>query len=245
MKYCANVFFLVVCTAIATGACGPRQDLTGTPTTIPTPSSTSPPPTHIPEPTDTALPTLTPTNSPTPTLEPPPSGEIELPDVEGLTLEEAELMLASAGFVTNIIYRAGQEAPLGTVFEQRPEAGTIMEAGMVIRIYVSAELITISAAPGLEVGRNTTFSYPVELDAGVTYYFYTQDTFNITDNVEWGPLFNCCGRMSIAPIGLSNAEGLGLVFVPEESGTYKVVIHNNNPVRFSFTLVIAYFSIGE
>ena len=170
---------------------------------------------------------------------------MELPDVEGLSLDEAEQVLTAAGFEIYINYRTGKAAPLGTVFEQKPEAGTTLETGELIRLYVSAEIISISVVPGLEVGRYAVLSHPVELEAGIRYYFYTQDTFNITDNVEWGPLFNCCGRMSISPVGLNNAGMSGLIFVPEESGSYKVVIHNNNPVRFSFTLVIAYFSLGE
>lgn len=245
MKYPANVFLLVVCTSIFASACGPGQDSAGTSTALPAPSNTSLPATHTPKPTDTALPTLTPTNSPTPTSEPPTSGDFELPDVVGLPLQEAQQLLTSAGFVTLISYRTGQDAPLGTVVEQRPAAETILQAGMVIRLYVSAELITISAAPGLEVGRNTTYSYPVNLEAGVPYYFYTQDTFNITDNVAWGPVFNCCGRMSIAPDGPNNAALAALIFTPEEDGSYKVVIHNNNPVRFSFTLVVAYYNFGD
>ena len=244
MKYRTNVFLLIVCIAISISACEPRTDQVDSPTATPIPSKTSPPSTPIPEPTNTSLPTLIPTIPPSPTPEAPPSGDLALPEVEGLTLVEAEQLLTTTGFVSYINYRAGQDSPLGTVVEQRPVAGTILQAGAVIRIYVSAELITISAAPGLEVGRNTTYSYPVELEAGIPYYFYTQNTFNITDNVEWGPLFNCCGRMSISPTGLSNAGLSALIFVPEESGNYQVIINNNNPVRFSFTFVVAYFSIG-
>jgi len=245
VKYSTKFFIVIVCVSFSTSACGPQQDPATTSTASPVPTITSLPATNILEPTDTTLPTLTPTNSPTPTAVPPPSGDAELPDVVGLTLQAAKQLLTSTGFVSDISYRTGQDSPLGAVVEQRPAAEEILQVGMVIRLYVSAELITISVAPGLEVGRNTTFSYPIDLDAGVPYFFYTQDTFNITDKMEWGPVFNCCGRMSIAPVGINNAALAALIFVPEEDGNYTVVINNNNPVRFSFTLVVTYFSIGE
>ena len=245
MKIKARGLLYMTCAALLISACQTRQTTPSSPSTHLPPSATSPTPTQPPSPSATALPLPSPTASPTPTPTRPTSGEVILPDVSGLTLEEAEQVLAAVGLPIQVNYSTGQDLPIGTVVKQRPAAGEVLQVGQVIRIYVSAELVTISAAPGLQVGKNSTYSYPVELNAGVPYLFYTQDTFNITDNVEWSPLFNCCGRMSIAPVGVSNAGQSSLVFMPEETGSYSVVIKNDNPVRFSFTLVIAYYSLGE
>ncbi|MEK6256266.1 MAG: PASTA domain-containing protein [Chloroflexota bacterium] len=166
-----------------------------------------------------------------------------MPNVAGLSLEEAQQLLDSIGFATHLTFRTGQSAPMGTVVEQRPEAGTILLVGAEVRLYISAKLEVLGATPGLVVGANATLPISVNLEAGVPYYFYTQDHFNITDNVTWGPVFNCCGRMYVAG-GPSNAGLSVLIFVPETSGSYSVVINNNNPVQFSFTFVIARYIIA-
>ena len=222
-----------------TAACSQPIDPVDPTRPSPLPSNTSPPPSPTAQPSKTPLPTLT--TAPEPTE----SGELLVPDLVGLTLTEAQELLSAPTYDLYINFRTGQEAPLGTVYRQDPPAGTILQEDKVVRIYVSAELITISASPGLEVGRNADLYIPFELEAGIPYHFYTQDTYNMTDSVEWGPVFNCCGRMFISPVGLDNLRMTGLTFTPEESGSYDVVIHNNNPVRFSFTFVFAYYSLGE
>lgn len=67
------------------------------------------------------------------------SGTAVMPEVSGMTQEEAQAALGAAGF-TGTIYRmeeASQEVPAGRVIRSDPAAGTPLPAGTEVKIYVS------------------------------------------------------------------------------------------------------------
>ncbi|MBW8009679.1 MAG: PASTA domain-containing protein [Chloroflexi bacterium] len=246
LHLCVSVIILVLFSA-----CGTAPTSTESAPSAPTSTSTNLPPTRTPEPstTRTIEPSATLTTLPGPTTVPTkvisPSGDLVVPLVEGMILQEAIQILESAGFETTTTYRTFQDAPLGDIVEQRPPAETELEAGSIVRLFVSAKVVAVEVVSGLEVAANSQYSYAVDLQAGIPYNFYTSDTYNITDNVDWTELFNCCGRMALSPARITNANMPGLVYTPESDGSFNVIIHNNNPVRFSFTLWITFFSIEE
>lgn len=242
--FCESLIILLIISGcgIAASNTEPAQpNPSSTSTNLSPPQPPEPSATHSPEPTNTLTIVPGPTTQPTKQIR--PSGDLTVPFVEGMNLSEAIELLESAGFETTTRYRTFQDAPLGEVVEQRPPSDTVMEAGGIVRLFVSARIIAVEVIGGLEVGRQSTYSYAVDLQAGVPYNFYTSDTYNITDNVDWTELFNCCGRMGLSPAGINNLSPASLIYTPDTDGSFNVIIYNNNPVRFSFTLWITFFSV--
>lgn len=70
--------------------------------------------------------------------------EVPVPDVVGLSLEEAKAALEEAHFPVEVEEASGSAYPLGMVFAQDPPAATVLLQGTPVRITVAAE----GAAPG-------------------------------------------------------------------------------------------------
>jgi eukaryotic-like serine/threonine-protein kinase len=101
-----------------------------TPTPSPSPSKTSTPkPTPTPTKTATPKPTATPSPSPTvwpPEIEPPEEPGVDwvkVPDLKGLTLQEAQDALEKLGLAWHIIEEPSTDYATGLVMDQLPEAG--------------------------------------------------------------------------------------------------------------------------
>jgi hypothetical protein len=86
--------------------------------------------------------------------EPPPTEEAKVPDVEGLTEQEARERLAEAGFETEVQLRESPEEDAGRVLEQSPPGGRKAEEGSKI-------LLTVGEAPRVaKVPEVVGLSYP-------------------------------------------------------------------------------------
>jgi len=105
------------------------------PTPTPTPTTTPPPtPTVTPTPVPpTATPTFTPTATPTPQEQ-----IAEIPNVVGLTPEEAESKLKQAGFGARLGEDGySDEVPAGYIYRQEPGAGELYDLENTVVIYRS------------------------------------------------------------------------------------------------------------
>ena len=67
-----------------------------------------------------------------------PKGRMEVPDVRGLTVEDARLVLSREGFGVNILQLEKRPAPvMGTVVDQNPSPGTRRHRSRPVRIVVA------------------------------------------------------------------------------------------------------------
>jgi serine/threonine-protein kinase len=64
-------------------------------------------------------------------------GPEEIPDVVGMTQEEAEQTLREAGYVPDVVESANTTEPKGTVIQQSPPAGQNAPEGSTVTIVVS------------------------------------------------------------------------------------------------------------
>lgn len=65
-------------------------------------------------------------------------GPEEIPDVVGMTQEEAERTLREAGYVPDVVESANTTEPKGTVIQQSPPAGQQAQEGSTVTIVVSS-----------------------------------------------------------------------------------------------------------
>ena len=126
---------------------GPAPSPTPTPT--PTPSRTATPkPTPTPKPSKTATPKPTATPSPSPTVWPPeidPPEEpgvawVKVPDLNGLTLKEAEDELEKLGLEWHVIEEPSEDYAKGLVMDQLPEGGKKIPQTYKVFLLVSSGL---------------------------------------------------------------------------------------------------------
>ena len=67
-----------------------------------------------------------------------PKGRMEVPDVRGLTVEDARLVLSREGFRAEILQLEKRPAPvMGTVVDQHPSPGTVRHRSRPVRIDVA------------------------------------------------------------------------------------------------------------
>jgi hypothetical protein len=67
-----------------------------------------------------------------------PKGRMEVPEVRGLTVEDARLVLSREGFRAEILQLEGRPAPvMGTVVDQSPSPGTCRHRSRPVRIVVA------------------------------------------------------------------------------------------------------------
>jgi beta-lactam-binding protein with PASTA domain len=67
-----------------------------------------------------------------------PKGRMEVPDVRGLTVEDARLVLSREGFRAEILQLEKRPAPvMGTVVDQNPAPGTVRHRSRPVRIDVA------------------------------------------------------------------------------------------------------------
>ncbi|PZM65225.1 PASTA domain-containing protein [Paenibacillus dendritiformis] len=100
---------------------------------------TTPPGTGMPD-------TGTPTDPANPGTETPPAeagqtgeGEVQVPSLIGLTLEEAEEQVKAAGLRWSYFKENSEEQPAGQIFKQEPEAGAAIKKGERVTFYISRE----------------------------------------------------------------------------------------------------------
>lgn len=100
---------------------------------------TTPPGTGMPD-------TGTPTEPANPGTETPPAeagqtgeGEVQVPSLIGLTLEEAEEQVKAAGLRWSYFKENSEEQPAGQIFKQEPEAGAAIKKGERVTFYISRE----------------------------------------------------------------------------------------------------------
>ncbi|EHQ61065.1 hypothetical protein PDENDC454_16953 [Paenibacillus dendritiformis C454] len=100
---------------------------------------TTPPGTGMPD-------TGTPTDPANPGTEIPPAeagqtgeGEVQVPSLIGLTLEEAEEQVKAAGLRWSYFKENSEEQPAGQIFKQEPEAGAAIKKGERVTFYISRE----------------------------------------------------------------------------------------------------------
>ncbi len=63
---------------------------------------------------------------------------IPVPNLSGLTIEEAEMILQSVGLVVGETMRkASRDVPPGTIVEQDPRAGTLSAPGTIVKIFIA------------------------------------------------------------------------------------------------------------
>ncbi|CAM3984112.1 Stk1 family PASTA domain-containing Ser/Thr kinase [Helcobacillus massiliensis] len=67
------------------------------------------------------------------------SGQAEVPSVVGLSRDQAESALSDAGFTVDVSEKEDPEQTPGTVLEQSPEAGEMLDSGSTVRIVVAKE----------------------------------------------------------------------------------------------------------
>lgn len=114
------------------------------PGTTPTEPGTTDPGTTTP---GTGMPdTGTPTDPANPGTEIPPAeagqtgeGEVQVPSLIGLTLEEAEEQVKAAGLRWSYFKENSEEQPAGQIFKQEPEAGAAIKKGERVTFYISRE----------------------------------------------------------------------------------------------------------
>ncbi|HEU4741501.1 MAG TPA: PASTA domain-containing protein [Meiothermus sp.] len=75
-----------------------------------------------------------------------------LPDLTGLTLEEAEYLLNIAELQTQV-FRVASGAPEGQVLSQQPDPGTLMNKNAVVRL-------TVATQPDVSLPQNSPFAPP-------------------------------------------------------------------------------------
>jgi tRNA A-37 threonylcarbamoyl transferase component Bud32 len=131
--------------AVASGNPSAQAAGTGTPTVTPTPTVTetptiTPTETVAPPPSPTAPPTWTPTPpaTATPRTTPtPPPGQVYVPNVVGLTEEQAQQTIKNAGLNTTYVnYQTFPYQAPGHVLSQQPPAGTLVPRGTTVYIAV-------------------------------------------------------------------------------------------------------------
>jgi hypothetical protein len=67
-----------------------------------------------------------------------PKARMEVPDVRGLTVEDARLVLSREGFRAEILQLEERPAPvMGTVVDQHPSPGTVRHRSRPVRIDVA------------------------------------------------------------------------------------------------------------
>jgi beta-lactam-binding protein with PASTA domain len=67
-----------------------------------------------------------------------PKGRMEVPDLRGLTVEDARLVLSREGFSADILQLEKRPAPvMGTVVDQNPSPGTRRHRSRPVRIVVA------------------------------------------------------------------------------------------------------------
>ncbi|MFD3268628.1 PASTA domain-containing protein [Paenibacillus dendritiformis] len=121
-----------------------QQPGTTDPGTTPTDPGTTDPGTTTP---GTGMPdTGTPTDPANPGTEIPPAeagqtgeGEVQVPSLIGLTLEEAEEQVKAAGLRWSYFKENSEEQPAGQIFKQEPEAGAAIKKGERVTFYISRE----------------------------------------------------------------------------------------------------------
>jgi serine/threonine-protein kinase len=62
---------------------------------------------------------------------------IVVPDLAGLTLEEARAVLEQAGLTLGTYFRRASSARPGTIVEQRPAAGTLAAPGVAVDVILA------------------------------------------------------------------------------------------------------------
>jgi serine/threonine-protein kinase len=63
---------------------------------------------------------------------------IPVPNLSGLTIDEAEMILQSVGLVVGETMRkASRDVPPGTIVEQDPRAGTLSAPGTIVKIFIA------------------------------------------------------------------------------------------------------------
>ncbi len=63
---------------------------------------------------------------------------IPVPNLRGLTIEEAEMVLQSVGLVVGeTLRKASRDVPPGTIVEQDPRSGTLSSPGTIIKIFIA------------------------------------------------------------------------------------------------------------
>ncbi|TDL56106.1 PASTA domain-containing protein [Paenibacillus dendritiformis] len=90
--------------------------------------------------------TGTPADPANPGTETPPAeagqtgeGEVQVPSLIGLTLEEAEEQVKAAGLRWSYFKENSEEQPAGQIFKQEPEAGAAIKKGERVTFYISRE----------------------------------------------------------------------------------------------------------
>ncbi len=79
--------------------------------------------------------------------------EVPVPDLHGLSVEEAEVVLTEAHFVLESVDDRSSSAPPGTIVTQNPEAGSLLLQGTSVRVAVSTgeALATVPALVGTDI----------------------------------------------------------------------------------------------
>jgi eukaryotic-like serine/threonine-protein kinase len=79
-------------------------------------------------------------------------GEVQVPDVAGETLDDAQSRLADAGFQYRVIQETSDSVDPGKVLRTDPAAGSLVEKGSEVKLYVSAgkEQVVIPDVSGLD-----------------------------------------------------------------------------------------------
>jgi hypothetical protein len=114
-------------TVTATPTVTETPTITPTETVTPPPSPTAPP-TWTPTPPATATPRTTPT---------PPPGQVYVPNVVGLTEDQAQQTIKNAGLNTTYVnYQTFPYQAPGHVLSQQPPAGTLVPRGTTVYIAV-------------------------------------------------------------------------------------------------------------
>jgi len=119
---------------------------------------------HQEGPAASPSPTPTPTRTPEPSPSPTPA-TVRVPDFEGMTRDEAEILAARRGLDLRVTTRRTSEAPRGTVIDQDPAAGASVERGERVTIVVATAPQTVEV-PDV-TGLSESDAVSVLLDAGL------------------------------------------------------------------------------
>jgi hypothetical protein len=122
-----------------------------------------------------ATPSITPLPSPTntPTETPLPEGFAIVPDLHGLPLSEARIVVSEAGFSFLFQDVLDPEVPSGTIIDQDPPAGTALPRNEIVFLYRSFQALQMYAGGACQplkiILPSGKLLYWVDLEEGIRY----------------------------------------------------------------------------
>jgi len=168
-----------------------------------------------------------------------PDNAIEVPDVIGLSVNEATNILEKGSFDIRLKYVEDSDYPLGTVIEQDTEPGLLIEVGSQIKLTVVGEYVYIYHESKSSNEANSYYTHEFNLEPGIAYTIYT---YNVSPNSQTNITFYWDGR----PI-LSGTESSGgseyINYTPDVSGRASIfvqLITQGSDVPISYEVSVYY-----